>query len=178
MRIRALWAVAAAVLTLVPSVATAAASSGSGPPASHAVCKLEFSWSLRVATSMTPTSGRFTSTSGTFTCRGTVFGRSAVDRPGRLVASETYGPDTCLAGHGRGPFKATVNTATGPITVRGVFYERRVGATGATTGTLTARRRGAARFRGSYALLPTSGQNCFTTPVKSGTVSATVVLTG
>lgn len=162
-------------------IAISAAGSTAASPArrpSRALCRLDFPWKLRVPTSMTPTRGRFTSTKGTFTCQGTVLGSTAINRPGRLVATERYGPDTCLAGHGAGPFRAVVNTTGGPLRVHGVFYERRVAATGITTGWLSTGHRAVARFRGSYALIPAAAQNCFTTPVRSGTVKATVILSG
>jgi hypothetical protein len=177
MKVRAVAAAAMAAFTFATWLSGSAVARSHQSP-TRAVCSFEFAWTLSEGTSMTPTSGMFTSTSGTFSCRGTVFGRTASGRPGRLTASETYGPDTCLSGQGQGPFKAIVKTTRGPIRVRGVFDERRVGATGVTTGSLAARHRGRAHFHGTYSLVPTAGQDCFTHPVTSGTVQATVALAG
>jgi hypothetical protein len=138
---------------------------------------MSFAWKLKQPTSMTPTRGRFRSTSGTFSCLGTVFGRRALGGAGRLVVREAYGPDTCLSGGGAGPFRASIPTAGGTIRVRGFFTERRAGAVGTVSATIAAGRN-RARLAGTYIVTPNMGEDCFTKPVTGGTVSSQTLATG
>jgi hypothetical protein len=168
-RVSALAAVALLACFIV------AATAGAAGKKTDAACNLKINVAITPGISLTPTTGTFSGTGGSFSCSGMIFGTVVKStQTGTLSIAGSYGPDTCASGSGKGTFSASLAGKS----VKGSFTYKRAGTSGTFTGSATDGLGSTATVAGGFLFQPPTSQNCAKVKVTKATVTGSAALQG